>query len=230
MAISLIRFDLGKVFGESLVSERNIREALQLQTSPRVFCGLMKLKRGCPVLKVLGKQMEYLLEFWNVPNLDARKKLGFVLATSNNIEQLPPEMLRKGRFDEIFFCDLPTEEIRRDIFKIHLSTHNERNLEYFNLERLAKLSSLFSGAEIEQTVKDGMFTAFYEQRDLSQEDLENAISDTYPLAKTMRESITKMREWASARARLASSENNESLEPTKNEKPVPRLKSERKHL
>ena len=75
-----------------------------------------------------------------------------------------------------------------------------------------------------------MFTAFHGQRDLVQQDVEDAINQTYPLAKTMRESITKMREWASARARLASPENTESVEPTKDEKSIPRLKSERRNI
>ena len=153
----------------------------------------------------------------------------FVLATSNNIAQLPPEMLRKGRFDEIFFCDLPSEKIRRDIFKIHLSTHNEDILDQFDLERLAKDSPLFSGAEIEQAVKDGMFTAFSQKRRLSESDIDSAIRSTYPLAKTMREGIRDMREWASARARMASSGDLESVEKKAGEKEPPRLRSERRN-
>jgi SpoVK/Ycf46/Vps4 family AAA+-type ATPase len=231
----LIRFDLGKVFGGIVgESERNIREALRVAeaVSPCILW-IDEIEKGLSgsqssgqtdggvSSRVFGTFLTWMQE---------KTAPVFVLATSNNIEQLPPEMLRKGRFDEIFFCDLPSEEIRKDIFKIHLSTHNKNNLPEFNLNRLAKISALFSGAEIEQTVKDGMFTAFHNGRDLVQQDVENAINETYPLAKTMRESITKMREWASARARLASSENTESVDPTEDEKPVPRLKSERRNI
>ena len=89
---------------------------------------------------------------------------------------------------------------------------------------------VFTSQEIEQTVKDGMFTAFSQNRNLNQSDVIHSIRATYPLAKTMREPITKMREWASARARLASSQNNESLEIGKGETPVPSLRSERRNI
>ena len=163
--------------------------------------------------------------------MDARKTSPvFVLATSNNIEQLPPEMLRKGRFDEIFFCDLPSENVRKDIFKIHIGTKNKDIIDNFDLNNLAKISPLFSGAEIEQAVKDGMFNAFNKGRRLEESDIQEAISNTYPLAKTMRESIGKMREWASARARMATSGIVESVEKNPNETEPPKLRSERRNI
>ena len=231
----LIRFDLGKVFGGVVgESERNIREALRVAeaVSPCILW-IDEIEKGLAgsqssgqtdggvSSRVFGTFLTWMQE---------KTAPVFVLATSNNIEQLPPEMLRKGRFDEIFFCDLPSQEIRKDIFKIHLSTHNKDSLKEFDLNELAKESTLFSGAEIEQTVKDGMFTAFSQNRNLNQSDVIHSIQATYPLAKTMREPITKMREWASARARLASSQNNESLEIGKGETPVPSLRSERRNI
>ena len=230
----LIRFDLGKVFGGIVgESERNIREALRVAeaVSPCILW-IDEIEKGLSgsqssgqtdggvTSRVFGTFLTWMQE---------KTAPVFVLATSNNIAQLPPEMLRKGRFDEIFFCDLPSEKIRRDIFKIHLSTHNKDILDQFDLERLAKDSPLFSGAEIEQAVKDGMFNAFSQKRRLSESDVDSAIKSTYPLAKTMREGIRDMREWASARARMASSGDIESVEKKDGEKEPPRLRSERRN-
>ena len=230
----LIRFDLGKVFGGIVgESERKIREALRVAeaVSPCILW-IDEIEKGLSgsqssgqtdggvTSRVFGTFLTWMQE---------KTAPVFVLATSNNIAQLPPEMLRKGRFDEIFFCDLPSEKIRRDIFKIHLSTHNEDILDQFDLERLARNSPLFSGAEIEQAVKDGMFTAFSQKRRLSESDIDSAIRSTYPLAKTMREGIRDMREWASARARMASSGDLESVEKKAGEKEPPRLRSERRN-
>ena len=230
----LIRFDLGKVFGGIVgESERNIREALRVAeaVSPCILW-IDEIEKGLSgsqssgqtdggvTSRVFGTFLTWMQE---------KTAPVFVLATSNNIAQLPPEMLRKGRFDEIFFCDLPSEKIRRDIFKIHLSTHNKDILDQFDLERLAKDSPLFSGAEIEQAVKDGMFNAFSQKRRLSESDVDSAIKSTYPLAKTMREGIRDMREWASARARMASSGDIESVEKKAGEKEPPRLRSERRN-
>ena len=230
----LIRFDLGKGFGGIVgESERKIREALRVAeaVSPCILW-IDEIEKGLSgsqssgqtdggvTSRVFGTFLTWMQE---------KTAPVFVLATSNNIAQLPPEMLRKGRFDEIFFCDLPSEKIRRDIFKIHLSTHNEDILDQFDLERLARNSPLFSGAEIEQAVKDGMFTAFSQKRRLSESDIDSAIRSTYPLAKTMREGIRDMREWASARARMASSGDLESVEKKAGEKEPPRLRSERRN-
>ena len=230
----LIRFDLGKVFGGIVgESERNIREALRVAeaVSPCILW-IDEIEKGLSgsqssgqtdggvTARVFGTFLTWMQE---------KTAPVFVLATSNNIAQLPPEMLRKGRFDEIFFCDLPSEKIRQDIFKIHLSTHNKDILKDFNVEQLAKDSPLFSGAEIEQAVKDGMFTAFSEGRRLNQEDVKSAITSTYPLAKTMREGIRDMREWASARARMASSGEMESVEKKDGEKEPPKLRAERRN-
>jgi SpoVK/Ycf46/Vps4 family AAA+-type ATPase len=153
----------------------------------------------------------------------------FVLATSNNIDQLPPEMLRKGRFDEIFFVDLPGAETRSEILDIHLrkkGRHEEA--EAFDLNRLAEASVGYSGAELEEAVKDALFRAFDAGREVEPQDIAAAIEATYPLSKTMRENIEGMRKWAKYRARLASSEMKESLPADAED--VPRLPNERRNL
>jgi SpoVK/Ycf46/Vps4 family AAA+-type ATPase len=127
----------------------------------------------------------------------------FVIATANNVQQLPPELLRKGRFDEIFFCDLPTQEERRTIIDIHLRK-KKRDPGQFDLDRLAKMTSDYSGAEIEQAVIAALYDAFDSGDDLSTEGLAQSISEIVPLAITMRERIEAMRDWARTRARSAS--------------------------
>jgi SpoVK/Ycf46/Vps4 family AAA+-type ATPase len=153
----------------------------------------------------------------------------FVLATSNNIDQLPPEMLRKGRFDEIFFVDLPGSVTRGEILQIHLKKKGRHEeAESFDLASLVKASIGFSGAELEEAVKDALFRAFDAGREIEAQDIQQALEATYPLSKTMRENIEGMRKWAKYRARLASSEEKEVL-PTDGED-VPRLPNERRNL
>jgi hypothetical protein len=127
----------------------------------------------------------------------------FVVATANRIDRLPPELLRKGRFDEIFFIDLPGDAERRQIFAIQIRRHG-RDPEAFDLDELAKLSANFSGAEIEQAVVAGLFSAFADGVELAQAHLSAAIAETLPLAVTMREDIDRLREWARTRTRPAS--------------------------
>ena len=129
----------------------------------------------------------------------------FLIATANDISALPPELLRKGRFDEIFFVDLPSHRERTDIFKIHLMKR-KRNPEQFDLQLLSDLSQGFSGSEIEQVVISALYDSFDEQRDLETKDLTHALRQSVPLSHTMRESIDALRQWAQTRARAASSE------------------------
>jgi len=127
----------------------------------------------------------------------------FVIATANDVSALPPELLRKGRFDEIFFCDLPDREERRLIFDIHLRKKN-RDPAKFNLEKLIDMTPEYSGAEIEQAIIAGLYDAFDAGDDLDTERLEASLADIVPLSVTMRERIEAMREWARTRARGAS--------------------------
>jgi ATP-dependent 26S proteasome regulatory subunit len=123
----------------------------------------------------------------------------FLAATSNNISALPPEMLRKGRFDEIFFVDLPSAEVRNALFALHLKKRG-RDVASFDLARLAAVSEGFSGAEIEQAIVSGLYTAFAQKQQLSTEILIGEIRGTQPLSVTRAEDIQAIRNWAKNRA------------------------------
>ena len=128
----------------------------------------------------------------------------FVIATSNDISSLPPELLRKGRFDEIFFIDLPNEEERREILSIHLARRHRDPLR-FDLGGLARETDGYSGAEIEQVIISALYDAFEAERELTDADLWQNIRDMIPLSQTMRERISGLRNWARTHARPASS-------------------------
>jgi len=131
----------------------------------------------------------------------------FVVATANDISQLPPELLRKGRLDEIFFVDLPAPSERKEIFKIHINKR-KRDAEKFDLDSLANASAEFSGAEIEEAVNSALYDAFYAKQELTTENIQTALMQTVPLAKTMDEQINRLRTWAEGRARNASVPHN----------------------
>jgi AAA+ superfamily predicted ATPase len=126
----------------------------------------------------------------------------FVVATANDVRNLPPELLRKGRFDEIFFVDLPNVHERQAIFEIHLRKRG-RNPRDFDLWSLAEQSEKYSGAEIEQIVVDALFAAFARDRELQTVDLVRAMRDSVPLAVTMDQRIKDLKEWARTRTRPA---------------------------
>ena len=230
----LLRFDLGRVFGGIVgESEANMRKALQVaQAISPCILWIDEIEKGMAgsqgsgsldsgvTARVMGTFLTWMQE---------KEEPVFVLATSNNIDQLPPEMLRKGRFDEIFFVDLPGANTRSEIIDIHLKKKGRNEeAESFNLDRLAEASVGYSGAELEEAVKDALFRAFDAGREIEEEDILEALKATYPLSKTMRENIEGMRKWAMYRARLASSEEKEAL-PTDADD-VPRLTSERRNL
>jgi SpoVK/Ycf46/Vps4 family AAA+-type ATPase len=123
----------------------------------------------------------------------------FLAATSNNISALPPEMLRKGRFDEIFFVDLPGSATRAALFALHLKKRG-RDASSFDLQTLATASEGFSGAEIEQAIASGLYTAFAAKQQLSTGILLAELKSTQPLSVTRSEDITAIREWARTRA------------------------------
>lgn len=127
----------------------------------------------------------------------------FVVATANNIGVLPPELLRKGRFDELWFVDLPGQLEREEIFKIHISRKG-RDVSNFDIPKLAKDTAGYTGSEIEQIVISGLFRAFSKGMDITTEILLEAAEETSPLSVTMKENIASMREWGRTRARLAS--------------------------
>ncbi|WP_221800209.1 AAA family ATPase [Oceanobacter mangrovi] len=201
--VPLLRLDMGalynKFFGET---ERNLREALQLAElmSPCVVWvdEIEKAVAGDSQdsgvsQRVLGTLLTWMAE---------HKSRVFLVATANNIHVLPPELMRKGRLDEIFFVDLPNPEVRADIFRIHLAKRGH-DADSFDLQMLAALAEGFSGAEIEQAVVSAWYAREQQQTELSHEQLANAIRMTVPLSVTMAEQLAGLRHWASGRAVLA---------------------------
>ncbi len=218
--LPLLRFDVGRVFG-SLVgsSEENMRRAIAVaeSVSPAVFWidEIDKAFRGSreggsssdsgTSSRVFGTFLTWLSE---------KKCSIFVVATANQVMNLPPELLRKGRFDEIFFVGLPSDSERRDIFNIHLTKRN-LNLDAFDLDILAQASDGFSGAEIEEAIINSMFDAYHERTPLNNDQLLNSLRQTVPLSKLMSEDIAELTKWAKGRARLAAVEEPEELEEKK---------------
>jgi SpoVK/Ycf46/Vps4 family AAA+-type ATPase len=206
--LPLLRLDMGRVFAELVgASEENMRMALRLaETVAPTILWIDEIEKGLAGIsssgrsdagtaaRVFGSFLVWMQEK-TVPV--------FVIATSNDITVLPPELLRKGRFDEIFFIDLPSFEERQEIFAIHLLKRN-RDPARFDLPRLAREAEGFSGAEIEQAVIAGLYDAFEAGRDLEEEDMLRDIAQSIPLSQTMREQMTALRNWARTHARPAS--------------------------
>jgi ATP-dependent 26S proteasome regulatory subunit len=138
--------------------------------------------------------------------LSEKTKPVFVISTANNIDLLPLEIIRKGRFDEIFFLDLPKKEEREEIFKIHLQEFRPNSWESFDYSILAQSSDSFSGAEIRQSIIEGMYHAFYEKREFETADICLALSELIPLANLESDQMLRLQNWASSgRIRSASS-------------------------
>ena len=141
----------------------------------------------------------------------------FVVATANNIQGLPPELMRKGRFDEIFFVDLPNDNEREEIFKLHLSKRN-RDPAAFDLTALASASEGYSGSDLEGVVRAALKRAFLDgEREPTTDDVRLAINSTVPLSTTFKEQIEGMRKWARTHARPASSPWEEVPVPSEDE-------------
>jgi SpoVK/Ycf46/Vps4 family AAA+-type ATPase len=130
--------------------------------------------------------------------LSEKTKPVFVIATANNIDLLPLEIIRKGRFDEIFFLDLPKKEEREEIFKIHLQEFRPNTWQSFDYQLLAESSDSFSGAEIRQSIIEGMYHAFYEKREFITEDICKALEELIPLAHLESDQMVKLQNWASS--------------------------------
>jgi SpoVK/Ycf46/Vps4 family AAA+-type ATPase len=206
--LPLLRFDMGRMFG-SLVgsSEENVRRAISVAESvapailwvdeiDKAFAGSQGsgATDGGTTARVFGTFLTWLSE---------KTAPVFVVATANDISQLPPELMRKGRLDEIFFVDLPSDAERAEIFRIHLARRG-RDPQLFDVDALAARSENFSGAEIEQAVISALYDAFYAKIELTTAHVLEALRQTVPLAKTMDEQINRLRSWAEGRARYAS--------------------------
>lgn len=136
--------------------------------------------------------------------LSDKKKDVFIIATANTVKNLPIEILRKGRFDEIFFVDLPNFEERINIFYIHLKKVRPLTWYKYNIYYLSKLTRKFSGAEIEQSITEGMYTGFYNNREFTTTDIKQAIKEMIPLSTTEEHKIIKLRQWGySGKIKLA---------------------------
>jgi len=207
LGVPLIRFDVGRVFG-GLVgqSEANLRTAIQtveavgncvlwIDEMDKAFSGMGGGSTdGGTSQRVFGNFITWMQE---------KTAPVFIVATVNRIEGLPPELLRKGRFDEIFFVGLPSAKERGDILKIHVQRRG-RDPKNFDLDACVEASTDFSGAELEEAVVSGLYRAFYQERELTADDIYKAITQTNPLAKSKSTQLEQMAKWASSNAVNAS--------------------------
>lgn len=204
--VPLLRLDLGKVYGSLLgESEDRLRRALATAeaVSPcvlwideleKAFSGLGNVRDSGVARRLFGTFLTW---------LEDRTAPVFVAATANDIRHLPPEFTRKGRFDEIFFVDLPGAQERESIFRLHLARRG-RDPQSFDLAALAEAAKGYSGAEIEAAVVDGLYRAFDDgARPLAEKDLHAALDATVPLSKSRAADIARLHEWAEANARPA---------------------------
>nr|YP_063508.1 Ycf46 [Gracilaria tenuistipitata var. liui]Q6B952.1 RecName: Full=Uncharacterized AAA domain-containing protein ycf46 [Gracilaria tenuistipitata var. liui]AAT79583.1 conserved hypothetical plastid protein [Gracilaria tenuistipitata var. liui] len=206
--LPLLKLDMGKIFA-SLVgqSEERMRHMIKTaeQSSPcilwideidKCFTRLNNYTDSGTNGRVLSTMLTWLSE---------KKKPVFVIATANQVLSLPSELLRKGRFDEIFFLNLPSLEEREKIFQIHLMKFRPLSWRKYDIKYLSKLTDQFSGAEIEQAIIEAMYNAFYEKREFSTQDIINAINNFVPLAFTDTCNISAIQDWAiSGKIRMAS--------------------------
>ena len=214
--LPLLRLDFGKIFAGIVgSSEENMRKAISTveAVAPSILW-IDEIEKGLSATsstndggvsaRIFGTFLTWMQE---------KTTPVFVIATANNISKLPPELLRKGRFDEIFFVDLPTFAERKEIFKVHLLKRlkNEDVCEHIKpndnsiIDKLAAMTEGFIGSEIEQVVISALCNAFFENRALEFSDFEKSIENTVPLSQTQKEQITAIRQWANIRAVSASS-------------------------
>ena len=207
-ALPLLRLDLGRIFSAFIgSSEENLRRAIKVAESVApVVLWIDEIEKGLAgsnmsaasdagvSSRVFGALLTWLQE---------KTAPVFVVATANQIDALPPELLRKGRFDEIFFVDLPSQAERKDIFRIHFQ-RRQRDPVSFDLDELSNASEGHSGAEIEQAVIAGLYLAFAEGSELTQAHVLKALAETFPLSATMAEQIAHLRDWSKRRTRPAS--------------------------
>jgi SpoVK/Ycf46/Vps4 family AAA+-type ATPase len=203
--VPLVRFDVAALFG-SLVgqSEERTRQALRLaETVAPCVLWIDEIEKalasggldGGTSQRVFGSILTWMSD---------KTAPCFVVATANDISKLPPELLRKGRFDEVFFLDLPTAREREDIFRVHLRKKN-RVVQEFDVQRLARESEGYVGAELEQAIIDAMYVGFNKHQEFTTDDVSTAISQQVPLSRSQREQVRFLRSWLQeGRAKSAS--------------------------
>jgi SpoVK/Ycf46/Vps4 family AAA+-type ATPase len=200
--LPLLRLDVAAVFQSSNDEEQSLRHTVRIAESlaPAVLW-IDEIEKGFG--KGQGASGDAFGTFltW----MQEKTRPVFVVATANEVRALPPELLRKGRFDEIFFVDLPNVHERLTILEIHLRRRN-RNADAYDLTQVTEESERFSGAELEQVVVQALFNAFSAGRELEEADLLDAAREMIPLAVTMDDHLKDLREWARPRARRASME------------------------
>ena len=198
----LLRMDVGALYDRYVgESERRLRETLaQAEAMAPIILWIDEIEKAFASAASqstdggLSKRMFGTLLTW----MQEHEQPVFLVATANDIEALPPELLRKGRFDEIFFVDLPEKDTRALIFAIHLKKR-KRDADNFDLEALAKASNGFSGAEIEQAVLSSLHDAFAQNEKLGTEHILRALKTSPPLSVTMAERIEALRDWSRGR-------------------------------
>ena len=197
--VPLLRLDMGRLMGKYVgESEANMRRAIALAEaiSPcvlwideleKAFAGINGQGGGADVTtRLFGTFLTWLQE---------KNSMAFVVATANNIVEMPSELLRKGRFDEIFYVDLPRDKEREKIFSIHIAKRRPNDLETIDLKKLTAATQGYSGADIEGVVRDSIEEVFADGRDkLTTEDIERAVKNTHSLMEVMKESLEKLKE------------------------------------
>ncbi|HSG30694.1 MAG TPA: AAA family ATPase [Thermodesulfobacteriota bacterium] len=204
--LPLIRLELNSVYGGAFGSPEEVfRRAIKtVEASAPCILWIDEIEAGItrsgektgdsPSSRIFGYFLTWMQE---------KQKPVFITATANQIDLLPPELLRKGRFDEIFFVTLPSREERKEIFRIHL-TNRKKDPDVYDLDSLAKNTEGLSGSEIEQAVVAGLFESFSKKKELDDNELIIAASSIVPLSITMREEISALERWAADRAVKAS--------------------------
>lgn len=207
--LPLLKLDVGKLFGGIVgESESRLRQMINVaETISPCILWIDEIDKAFTNTESRGDSgtsNRILATF--ISWLSEKTKPVFVISTANNIDLLPLEIIRKGRFDEIFFLDLPKLDEREEIFKIHLQEFRPNSWKSFDIPKLAQLSESFSGAEIRQSIIEGMYQAFYEKREVTTEDISFALKEFVPLANLESKQMTKLQNWAaSGQIRLASS-------------------------
>ena len=210
--LPLLKLDVGKLFGGIVgESESRLRQMIDVAETlapcilwideiDKAFSNSDNQGDSGTSNRVLATFISWLSE---------KTKPVFVVATANNVDMLPLEIIRKGRFDEIFFLDLPEFNEREQIFKIHIQEFRPNSWKLFDYTKLAQLSETFSGAEIRQSVIEAMYHAFDEEREFTTDDICLALNELIPLAQLENNQTLKLQNWASSgRIRLASSKTN----------------------
>jgi SpoVK/Ycf46/Vps4 family AAA+-type ATPase len=207
--LPLLKLDVGKLFGGIVgESESRLRQMINVaETISPCILWIDEIDKAFSNTESKGDSgtsNRVLATF--ISWLSEKTKPVFVIATANNIDLLPLEIIRKGRFDEIFFLDLPKKEEREEIFKIHLQEFRPNTWNLFDYKKLAQSSESFSGAEIRQSIIEGMYHAFYEKREFNTDDICLALKELIPLAHLESDQMIRLQNWASSgRIRAASS-------------------------